>query len=202
MPRGEKTPPGVIIWFQTNGWMDTNLMQRYIDYFNNVRMRNGTREDLAMLVYDSFRGHLEDSVKKRFHESGVYLMVIPGELTSKCQPLNVFINKPFKDNLQKEWHSWMADGGARETASGNLCRASLSDVCSWVKRSWEGISTDIIVKSFKKCNISNDLDSDDISDNDVNDHDNDHDDDDYDDDITDNDSDTTVSKNDIIDIID
>jgi hypothetical protein len=202
MPRGEKIPLGVIVWFQTNGWMDTNLMQKYIDYFNNVRVRNGTREDPVMLVYDSFRGHLEDSIKKGFRESDVYLAVIPGGLTSKCQPLDVSINKPFKDNLRKEWHSWMADGGAGETASGNLRRASLSDVCSWVKHSWEGISTDIIVKSFKKCNISNDLDSGDISDDDVNDRDNDHDDDDYDDDITDNDSDTTVSENDIIDIMD
>ena len=146
MPRGERTPPGVIVWFQTNGWMDTSLMQRYVDYFNDIRVKNRTRENSAMLVYDSFRGHLKDSIKEKFHESGVYLAVIPGRLTSKCQPLDVSINKPFKDNLRKEWHSWMAGGGAGETVSGNLRRASLSDVCLWVKRSWEGISTDIIVK--------------------------------------------------------
>ena len=169
-------PPGIIVWFQTNGWMDTSLMQRYVDYLNDIRVKNRTRENSAMLVYDSFRGHLEDSIKEKFRENGVYLAVIPGGLTSKCQPLDVSINKPFKDNLRKEWHSWMAGGGAGETVSGNLRRASLSDVCLWVKRSWEGISTDIIVKSFKTCNISNDLDSADISDDDdINDdHDDDH----------------------------
>jgi hypothetical protein len=135
MPRGERTPPGVIVWFQTNGWMDTSLMQRYVDYLNDIRVKNRTRENSAMLVYDSFRGHLEDSIKEKFRESGVYLAVIPGGLTSKCQPLDVSINKPFKDNLRKEWHSWMAGGGAGETVSGNLRRASLSDVCLWVKRS-------------------------------------------------------------------
>ena len=31
-------------------------------------------------------------------------------------------------------------------------------MCGWVKRSWEGISNEIIIESFKSCGISNDLD--------------------------------------------
>ncbi|GES86295.1 pogo transposable element with KRAB domain [Rhizophagus clarus] len=62
-----------------------------------------------MMVYDSFRGHLHDSIKKDFHETGFDLAVIPGGLTSICQPFDVVINKPFKDNLWKEWHLWMAN---------------------------------------------------------------------------------------------
>ena len=57
-----------------------------------------------MLVYDSFKGHLKASVKSKFHESDVHLAVIPGGLTSICQPLDVAINKPFKDYLRQEWH--------------------------------------------------------------------------------------------------
>ncbi len=37
-----------------------------------------------MLVYDSFKGHLEDSIKKRFRKSEVYLAVISDGLTNKC----------------------------------------------------------------------------------------------------------------------
>ncbi|PKC70860.1 hypothetical protein RhiirA1_454233 [Rhizophagus irregularis] len=79
-----------------NGWMDSSLMLKYIDYFNDIRSKNGTRRNPAMLVYDSFKGHLEGSL------------------------LDVLINKPFKDNLHKEWHTWMASGGAGETATVNL----------------------------------------------------------------------------------
>ena len=35
-----------------------------------------------MMVYDSFKGHLEESVKEKFRDSGFYLAVIPGGLTS------------------------------------------------------------------------------------------------------------------------
>lgn len=159
MPRGEQAPSGVIVWFQESGWMNTDLMKRYVDYLKRSRiMTNGQSSSPALMVYDSFRGHLEESVKNAFHDTNVDLAVIPGGLTSICQPLDVAINKPFKDNLRKEWHHWMSNGGAGYTTSGNLRRAKISDVCKWVKRAWENISDDIIIRSFKKCGISNDLD--------------------------------------------
>lgn len=156
-------PSDIFVWFQENGWMDSELMKRYIDFLNSVRNNDGSP---MLMVYDSFRGHLEESVKEKFKENGYNLAVIPGGLTSLCQPLDVAINKPFKDNLRKEWHIWMANGGAGQTAGGNLRRAKFSDVCGWVKRSWEKISDDIIINSFKDCHISDTLDDLDVSDDD------------------------------------
>ena len=98
----EKVPPGVIVWFQTIGWMDTGLMVKYVDYLNDIRMKNGTQGNSAMFVYDSFRDYLEKSVKEKV---GIDLAVIPDGLAGICQPLDVAINKPFKDNLRKEWHA-------------------------------------------------------------------------------------------------
>src|SRR4051794_10996261 len=101
--------------------MDTNLMIKYIDYFNNNRSMAP-----IMLVYDSFRGYLEKSVKEKFYNSNIDLAVISDGLTSICQPLDVAINKPFKDNLHKEWHLWIVTGGAGMTFAGNLRRAKYS----------------------------------------------------------------------------
>ena len=123
--------------------MDSDLMLKYVDYLNNIRLKNSTRRDPAMLVYDSFKDHLGELIKKKLHESEIDLAVIPDGFISICQPLDVSINKLFKDNLRKEWHTWMANGNAGETISGNLRCTSFSDVCLWVKRAWEGISTEI-----------------------------------------------------------
>ena len=49
----------------------------------------------------------------------------------------------------------MWQGGAGETAAGNLKRAKISDICEWIKCSWEAISNQIIFNSFKKCAILN-----------------------------------------------
>jgi hypothetical protein len=67
-------------------------------------------KESAMMVYDSFCGNLEESVKIKFKQHNFHLAVIPAGLTSVYQPLDVSINKPFKDNLQKEWHEWMSRG--------------------------------------------------------------------------------------------
>ena len=44
-----------------------------------------------------------------------------------------------------------------ETATGNLRRARLSDVCLWVKRAWDAIYDETIIESFNICKISTDL---------------------------------------------
>ena len=84
-------------------------MIKYVDYLNNIRLKIGTNGNSTMLVYDSFKSHLEESVKRKFCGSGINLAVIPGGLISICQPLDVSINKPFKDNLCKEWHVWQVE---------------------------------------------------------------------------------------------
>ena len=82
--------------------MDTRLMMKYVNYLNNIRIKNGTQENLMILVYDSFKGHLEKLIKEKFCESDIDLVIIPGGLTSVCQLLDVLINKLFKDNLHKK----------------------------------------------------------------------------------------------------
>ncbi|GES73199.1 pogo transposable element with KRAB domain [Rhizophagus clarus] len=102
LSRGKVIPKGVICWFQDNGWMTSDLMKNYIDFLFRIRMSENLSKEPAIIVYDSFRGHLEESVKIKFKQHNFHLAVIPAGLTSVCQPLDVSINKPFKDNLRKE----------------------------------------------------------------------------------------------------
>src|SRR4051812_41681208 len=105
-------------------------MKKYVDYVKEHLEINNIP---TMIIYDSFRRHLEESVKTKFRDKGINLAVILDGLTSIYQPLDVTINKPFKDNLHKEWHIWMAGGDARTIISENLHRAKLFDVCKWIK---------------------------------------------------------------------
>ena len=60
-------------------------MKWYIDYFNDEVAGKNRAKAPKLLVYDSFRGHLEESVKEKFRDYGFNLAVIPGGLTSLCQ---------------------------------------------------------------------------------------------------------------------
>ena len=52
----------------------------------------------------------------------------------------------------------MSSGQAETTKSGNFKRPDLQTVALWTKIAWEKIDAPLIVYSFKKCGISNNMD--------------------------------------------
>jgi hypothetical protein len=66
-----------------------------------------------MLVLDSFRGHLNEDVKKKLQRGRTDMVVIPGGVTSILQPLDISINKTLKESLRRFYGEWMAEGNHR-----------------------------------------------------------------------------------------
>jgi len=60
--------------------------------------------------------------------------------------------------MNKEWAKWIEATSHHVTPAGRVKRPSISNVCKWVKNSWQRVKSETIVKSFKKCGISNALD--------------------------------------------
>ena len=85
-------------------------------------------------------------------------IVIPGGMTWVLQPTDVYINKPFKDRLRQQYLTWIADPARELTETGKIKRTAPSEVAWWVSAAWKVILESIIIRSFKKCCISNALD--------------------------------------------
>jgi DDE superfamily endonuclease len=153
-PRSTPPPPdGVVVWFQDKGWMDETGMGKWVKHWK--KMLPGLNKSKAMLVFDSFSAHKTDQIKASLRSENTDLVIIPRGLTSMCQPLDVSINKPFKNNLRRYWHEWMIGGGNGVTKSGNLKRADLATTSKWVLNAWNDISNEIVIRAFKKYGISN-----------------------------------------------
>ncbi|GBC04201.1 hypothetical protein RclHR1_05570002 [Rhizophagus clarus] len=105
----------------------------------------------SLLVLDSFSAYIVDSVKRHFGKKNTNITIIPGELTSRLQPLDVSVNKSFKTK-------WMAKVVKELTPTSNLKKPSYETVANWVRDSWNAIDVDLIRKSFKCCGISNKCD--------------------------------------------
>ena len=112
----------------------------------------------SLLIWDSFQAHRVDSVKRAVRQTNTDIAVIPGGLTSILQPLDVFLNKPFKDHLRELWNDWMIEGQKSFTHTGNMRVASLPTLCSWVLDSWRSLPVEMVAQSFKNCAISNLMD--------------------------------------------
>ena len=136
--------------------MDSEQMRVWIE--KAWRSRLGGLGRRSLLVLDSFEAHVTDTVKASFNRENTELAVIPGGLTSLLQPLDVSLNKPFKDGVRKKWMQWMADGIHEFTASGRQKKPSEELMCSWISQAWNDIPAEMITASFLKCGITNNLD--------------------------------------------
>ena len=152
-----KFQSGVFVHVHPKGWMDEQGTRLWIDNVYTQR-QGGVLPKKSLLVWDMFQAHLVDPVKSALKSECADIAVIPRGLTSVLQPLDVSVNKPFKDAIRRQWNEWMVSGEKSLTPKGNVRSASLTAVVEWVKNAWDSISPTIIVRSFKKCGISNKLD--------------------------------------------
>ena len=88
----------VVVSAQEKGWMDSEQKKVWIEKVWRAWI-GGLGRRKSLLVYDSFEAHITDTVKASFKYENTELAVIPGGLTSLLQPLNVSLNKPFKDGV-------------------------------------------------------------------------------------------------------
>ena len=79
-------------------------------------------------------------------------------MTSILQPLDVCVNKPFKNQLHHLWATWMMDGEKTFTKTGRTRKPELETICKWILEAWESIPNELICQSFLKTSISNNLD--------------------------------------------
>jgi hypothetical protein len=112
----------------------------------------------SMLALDAVKGHVTDSMKNQLRKMKSELVIILGGMTSVLQPMDISINKPFKDRLGQQYLTWIVDPACELTETGKIKRASPSEVAGWVSAAWKAILESITIRSFKKCCISNALD--------------------------------------------
>jgi len=140
-----------------DGWMDGEGMKLWLEKVWS-KLPSGLLKKSSLLVCDQFKAHITESTKRLATKLKMHLAVIPGGLTSQLQPLNVSVNKPFKGFMQEEWAKWIEAPTHHITPAGRVKQPSISNVCEWVRNSWQRVESETIVKSLKKCGISNALD--------------------------------------------
>ncbi|KAI6650833.1 Pogo transposable element with KRAB domain-like [Oopsacas minuta] len=138
----------------SNGWMDEKLTHEWLQ-----TVCGGLSFGRRLLVWDSFRCHIQDRVKKEVARLKTDMAVIPGGCTGLIQAPDVSWNKSFKAAYREQYEQWMSEGEKEYTRGGNMKAPTKLLVASWVKKAWEPLSTEIITESFKSCAISNSIDN-------------------------------------------
>lgn len=110
-----------------------------------------------ILFLDSFEAHRTDNVIEEFHKINCDYKFIPPSFTSSLQPLDVCINKPFKEYYREEWNEWMDNGEHIYTKGGNRQKPSYQTLVDMVSKCLIKLRNDkeLIKKSFDSCGIIN-----------------------------------------------
>ena len=93
-------------------------------------------------------------------DNNITHVTIPGGCTSKVQPLDVSLNKPFKACICGAWEEYMVRKAQNNQRCDNIPTASKSDIAHWIIDANKCLNaqTEMIRKSFLVCGISNSLD--------------------------------------------
>ena len=145
-------------------WMDDDLMKIWIKeiwlkHINAKCKKLGFENSL--LSFDAFAAHLTEGVKAQLLESKSDILPIPAGCTSKCQPMDVCLNKPFKAVLRRCWVKYVATvvesfPDANSDSSFKLPVPTRQNMMGWVKEGYDSLAQDqqIVKKSFEVCGIS------------------------------------------------
>ena len=155
-------PEGVLVCVQAKAWMDEELMKDYLEhiwqpYIEDTAEKLGLPDHTALLTLDSFRAHTTDDMTKMMKEHGTTHCVIPGGCTSKLQPLDVSVNKPFKQILKGCWTNFVHTSvTAAADHTDKIKTASKQQVLDWVVNAWEKMKDrkELITKSFQVTGIT------------------------------------------------
>ncbi|CAI7821078.1 unnamed protein product [Closterium sp. NIES-53] len=98
----------VVVGVLENGWMAAENVIECLDkaVAPLIKPKFGVQGRSALLVLDSYRGHLMKEVKKKFTEYNIVSAVIPTGCTAEVQPLDVAINKIFKASVRQQYQNW------------------------------------------------------------------------------------------------
>ena len=98
--------------------------------------------------------HISFEIQRLLVKNKINFAYIPAGLTSILQPLDVSINKPYKDSIR---HSY--EEATIAFKSNKIPKIKREVLLKWVVENWENsIKKDSIEKSFLICGISNNLD--------------------------------------------
>ena len=153
-PKEVDIPQGWVVCFNDKVWMREDFMIRWIKEI----LRPYTQRRPALLVMDSFSAHITTSVRSELERINAFPAIIPGGCTSKAQPLDVVINKPYKDMVRQCWTLFMQDKQAQAQDSLFFAGPSRQDAVSLMEITQNELQlTAYIQKLFKVTWISSAL---------------------------------------------
>ncbi len=127
---------------QAKGWCDQDVMDKWVAEVLNPHgeAQRGAGTSAALLMMDNYSVHTTGNTYAGLDRGGVHAFMLPPNTTSMSQPLDVGLNKPFKDRVATKLLEYLLVPGNEELP---VSRRLLS---SWIGEVWSEMEGTIDVE--------------------------------------------------------
>lgn len=159
---GEKTPPMIIykgknVWDEwttdegypgtayaatSNGWMETAVFEAF---FEKVFLKTVGEKRPILLIYDGHATHVGINIIKMAREANITIMKIPPHTSHLLQPLDLAVNKSFKDRWDAALIKWQ-----RLNIGKQIPKKEFAKILGQI---WTSLDPAICAAGFKKAGI-------------------------------------------------
>ena len=145
----------IFVYCQENAWSDTDI---FLSWLKNIYLNYELFKikKKCLLILDKAPSHCTNTILEFLNDNKIKRVFIPGGLTRKLQPLNLSVNKPFKEKLKK-YNQYIIENGEKDNILFHNHQAKVDRklIVQWVHEIWENdININIIVNGFKKSVIT------------------------------------------------
>ena len=150
------------VYFQPKAWCDESIMKQWVcDEWGNIFTNLSTSGSSGkILVADVHTAQQRDEVKRLVvTKKTVLVNVLPG-CTGRVQPLDVSVNKPFKNYVREQFERHL-DENLDLFVEGKLAASERRVLTTkWVGNAWEKLSENkgMSIRSYVKCGITRHVD--------------------------------------------
>ena len=144
-------PNNLYIHYRPDGsWMDCKAMEIWVRHCLHPFALKLPKEKRGLLIIDNFEGHFNKEIQEKINELRFDILKLPPNTTPYLQPLDLTINKPFKNYYSDYWEAWISSGNVHPVTkkARNFEKPTREQTISWISKAWTMISSDLAVKSF------------------------------------------------------
>ena len=141
-----RIPENIIVKSAPKSWWNRVFDNGYIE-----TVFQGFQEH-TVLLRDSFAVHMTGESVALLESNNVHQIIIPPGMTGKWQPLDVSVNKAFKDYFRTDYKRWRSEN-ISFTHKGNIKKPGKQEFIDMVSIAWAKISEEVVRKSFYAAEI-------------------------------------------------
>ena len=144
-------PNNLYIHYRPDGsWMDCMAMEIWVRHCLRQFALKLPKEKRGLLIIYNFEGHFNKEIEEKINELRFDVLKLPPNTTAYLQPLDLAINKPFKNHFSDFWEAWIGSDNPHPLTkkAKNFEKPTREQTISWISKAWTMISSILVQNSF------------------------------------------------------